>query len=70
MMHRELKDAEVYLFFNESAQPIAHTVAFTGKPRRIEAWDPQTGAATPQSATGSSVPLQLQPYETRVLVVR
>jgi hypothetical protein len=69
MMHRKLKDAEVYLFFNESAAPVSHTVSFAAKPHRIEVWDPVTGAAIPLPASDKA-PLQLKPYETRVLVVR
>jgi hypothetical protein len=74
MMHRKLKDGEVYLFFNESAAAVSHTVDFGGSARRVEIWDPQTGSVTPQSAAAANtrlvVPLQLKPYETRVLVVR
>jgi hypothetical protein len=74
MMHRKLKDAEVYLLFNESAAAISHRVLFSGKNQRIETWDPQTGAVTPLKADSAlghlTVPLQLAPYETRVLVVR
>ena len=74
MMHRKLKDAEVYLFFNESAAAVSHQVAFAGRSRQVETWDPQTGSVTALKAGGGngniSVPLQLNPYETRVLVVR
>jgi hypothetical protein len=67
LMHRKLADAEVYLFFNESAAPISHTLRFRAKPKRIDSWDPQTGSVKPVELTA---PLQLSPYETRVLVVR
>ena len=74
IMHRKLRDAEVYLFFNESNAAIAHQVAFAGKAREVSVWDPQTGSVTPLkvSAAGGkpSVPLALKPYETRLLVVR
>ncbi len=65
MIHRKLADAEVYLFFNESAQPVKHTLNLRTVPASIEVWDPQTG-----TAKGSSPSLQLAPYESRVLVVR
>ena len=69
MMHRKLKDAEVYLFFNESAAATSHTVSFAAKPHRIEVWDPATGAVAALPAAAIA-PLQLKPYETRILVVR
>ena len=69
LMHRKLKDAEVYLFFNESAAVVSRTVSFTAKPRRIEVWDPETGSVAPLTSTDKA-PLQLKPYETRVLIVR
>ena len=65
LIHRKLADAEVYLFFNESAAPVSHALRFKSKPKRIEAWDPQTGTVKPADST-----LQLAPYETRILVVR
>jgi len=44
------------------------------KGRMAEAWDPQTGTIaavqSKRAAGGFSVPLKLQPYETRVIVVR
>ncbi len=65
LIHRKLADAEVYLFFNESAAPTSHTIRFKTKPRSIEVWNPETGAVT-----SSSPALNLKPYETRVMVVR
>lgn len=66
LMHRKLKDAEVYLFFNESPAASSHAIAFKSKPQRIEVWDPETGAVTPVATPT----LELKPYETRILVVR
>jgi len=47
---RSLKDANVFFFFNEGAQPISHSVTLkaTGK---VEAWDPTTGSVSPVAAT-------------------
>ena len=75
MMHRKLADATVYLFFNESAAPVKHTLHFTGAARHLEQWDPQSGkiSAVPASAGHGSAleeSLELAPYETRVLVNR
>jgi hypothetical protein len=74
VMRRRWKDADVYLFFNEGAQASDHAVTLMSKGRVVEAWDPQTGTITqvrPTRANGNlAVQLKLQPYETRVIVVR
>jgi hypothetical protein len=71
---RRLKDADVYLFFNEGAQVSSHTVTLRSEGRRIENWNPQTAAITSVHATRSKgsmkIQLALKPYETRILVVR
>jgi hypothetical protein len=73
-MRRRLKDADVYLFFNEGAQPSSHLVTLRSEGKRVEIWDPQTAAITPLKATSGKgsvkVQLALKPYETRVLVIR
>ena len=66
LIHRKLKDAEVYLFFNESASATSHSVIFKTKPQHIEVWDPESGTVTPVTTPA----LNLKPYETRILVVR
>jgi hypothetical protein len=74
VMTRRLKDASVYLFFNESAQKIEHTVTLKGTRKSAEVWDPQTGivskAASTQARSGVMVKVGLKPYETELLVVR
>jgi hypothetical protein len=71
---RRLKDADVYLFFNEGAQASSHTVTFRTEGKRVEIWDPQTAGATALNAAKAkgSVKLQLalKPYETQILVIR
>jgi hypothetical protein len=73
-IHRQLKDATVYLFFNESDQPLMHSVTFMGKGKRTEVWDPQIATVQPMPSTRgkNSVKfnLALKPYESRVVVVR
>ena len=73
VMKRRWKDADVYLFFNECADPATHTVTFTSPGKRIDVWDPQTGEITPavalRSADGLKLTMTLQSYETRVLVM-
>jgi hypothetical protein len=74
VMTRRLKDASVYLFFNEGAQPIEHTVTLKGARKTAEVWDPQTGtvakAASAPAQGGVTVKVALKPYETELLVVR
>jgi len=73
-MKRQYKDASLYLFFNESAQPLSHTVSLMTRGLRTEVWDPQTGtvAALPSTkAKGArEIKLDLQPYQSEVVVVR
>ena len=74
LIHRKLKDATVYLLFNESAQPFSNELSFSST-RRVEAWDPQTATvaavATHSGSDGKTlIPLTLAPYATKVLVMR
>jgi hypothetical protein len=74
VMHRRWADAEVYLLFNEGAQTLHQTITLPGMRGRVEQWDPQTASIRVVSAAlhhGSlSVPLDMDPYATQVLVVR
>jgi hypothetical protein len=74
VMKRKWKDADVYLFFNEGAKASQHAVTLMTKGRVVEAWDAQTGTVTPLEATRSGehavIQLDLEPYATRVIVVR
>lgn len=73
--HRRLKDASVYLLFNEQPDTLTNRVSLKADGKRVELWDPQTGAVTP--VTGAvvtagriEVPIALDGYASRVLVVR
>jgi hypothetical protein len=74
MMRRRLKDADVYLFFNEGAEASSHMLTLRSSGQRAELWDPQTGKtqhAEAASAKGAvKIQLELKPYETSVVVVR
>jgi len=74
LMTRRLKDANVYLFFNEGAQASEHEVTLKTERQKAEAWDPQTGKVAPvtsKSAKGGvTVKVALKPYETELVVVR
>lgn len=73
--HRRLKDATVFLLFNESGAPVTNRITLRAGGQRVEVWDPQTGtvAAAAGAVAGSGqieLPLALDAYATRVLVVR
>jgi hypothetical protein len=74
VMKRRWKDADLYLFFNEQADPSTHEVTLAGPGKRIEVWNPQTGETTPaaalKSAGGVKLTMTLHGFETQVLVVR
>jgi len=74
VMTRRLKDANVYLFFNEGAAASAHAVTIRTEGKKVETWDPATGSVSTMSAKAGTdtvtVKLDLGPYETRLLVVR
>ena len=71
--HRSWRDAEMYLFFNESNKAESRTATVAGH-GQAQAWDLTTGEIHPMAAAtaeGDSVrfPLVLGPYETKVVVV-
>jgi hypothetical protein len=74
VMKRRWKDAEVYLFFNEGGKASNHTITLSSTGRSVEAWDAQAGTVEPVDSTNNgghlTVRLNMQPYETRVIVVR
>jgi hypothetical protein len=74
VMTRKLKDADVYLFFNEGAQASSHSVTLKTAGKKVEAWDPATGSVSPVTSTAGkgaiTVKLDLKPYETRLLTIR
>jgi hypothetical protein len=71
--HRSWRDAEMYLFFNESNQAESRMATIAGR-GQAQVWDLGTGEIHPISgATAESdsvrIPLVLGPYETKVVVV-
>jgi hypothetical protein len=71
---RRLRDASVYFFFNEGAQPSSHSVTIKTDGRKVESWDPVTGIVSPTAATSSNgsvtIKLDLKPYESKLLTVQ
>jgi alpha-L-rhamnosidase len=74
VLTRRLKDANVYLFFNEGATASTHSVTIRTDGAKVEGWDPVAGtvsAVDAKAGKGSvTVKLDLKPYETRLLTVR
>ncbi|HEY6467721.1 MAG TPA: glycosyl hydrolase, partial [Candidatus Acidoferrales bacterium] len=74
VMKRRWTDADVYLLFNEGSQPSDHDVTLESKGSTMQSWDAQTASIEPVAFTrkpgGLTVHLKLDPYATRVLVVR
>ncbi len=74
VMTRRLKDANVYLFFNEGAQASTHAVTLKSAGKTVEAWDTETGKISTLSSTAGkgtiTVKLDLKPYETELLIER
>jgi hypothetical protein len=73
-MKRKWKDADVYLFFNEGAQPCIHKATLLSRGHTVQTWNAQTGriesVPSTRKAGNVEVHLNLQPYEARVIVVR
>ena len=72
-IRRNLKDGDVYFFFNESNQPVTRTATLAGT-GEVQVWDATSGTihplATVAKADGSvAVPLTLGPQETRFVVI-
>ena len=74
VMTRQLKDASVYLFFNEGAQDSSHTVTLKSAGKSVEVWDTDTGKITKLVSTAGkrkvTVKLDLKPYAMELLTVR
>lgn len=72
-IHRRVDSAEVYFLANTSNQGQRTLATFRVQGLEPEWWDPFTGTTSPakvrtRSTAGVSVPLDLEPYGSRVLV--
>ncbi len=76
VMKRRLKDSDVYVFFNESAEAIAPLVTFQNDAQLVEEWDTATGSVASMVSMRDepgktiAVKMGLKPYEVRVLMLR
>ena len=72
-IHRSLKDAEIYFFFNESDQVQTRKATLAGS-GKTQVWDAASGSISPLTGAVSAkdhiieVPLQLKPYESMFIV--
>jgi alpha-L-rhamnosidase len=76
IIKRRLKDSDVYMFFNEGPMASAHSVTFRNDGQLVEEWDTKSGAVSSMVSTRDedgktmTVRLPLNPYQTRVLMLR
>jgi hypothetical protein len=71
VVHRKMADGEIYFIANTANTPVHTQAVFRVKGLKPEWWDPFSGkrsAAKTVSGDGAAVALDLQPYESRVLV--
>ena len=73
VLHRHMKNAELYFFFNESGDVIKASATLRGR-GKAQVWDAFTGKITPVSGAKKArqtitVPLALDGYESRVIVI-
>jgi len=66
-VHRKLSFADIYFVANTSNRMISTTAAFRASEPYAEWWNPCSGETAP-AETNSTVELNLQPYESRVIV--
>jgi hypothetical protein len=63
-IRRKLPSTDFYLVVNNSNKPVDLTATFATKHKNAEAWDIDTGEATPASASGQAI--HLEPYGSAV----
>ncbi len=71
-LHRELKDADVYFFFNEGEEPVRCEATLEGSDQ-AQLWDGVTGAIDKLAGTAGNgtvrVPLELGRWAARLIVI-
>lgn len=74
VMHRRWKNAEVYLLFNEDDATLDRQATFFTHGHKVEVWNVQAGTIKSIPDTHAdghvTVPLNMEPYTTRFLVVQ
>ncbi|MEZ0469880.1 glycosyl hydrolase [Luteimonas salinilitoris] len=74
-IHRRTSDADIYFVFNDSDRPREARLEVRQPGRLPEIWDPARGARADapmfaSTASGVTVPVQLEPWESTFLVFR
>jgi hypothetical protein len=71
-IHRRTPEADIYFLANSSNAPQRVTAIFQARGTQAELWNPFDGSVTPLAAqftaAGVSVPLEFEPYASRLLV--
>ena len=65
-IRRKLPNSDIYFLSNTGNAPITTTATFATTHKSAQQWDPETSATTSASAT--SQPIHLAPYESRTFV--
>jgi hypothetical protein len=70
-IHRKLDGTDLYYVVNSSNQPVSGNIKFRAAHSTIESWNPDGGAVLASSAydKNAGIPIQLEPYESRVYVL-
>jgi hypothetical protein len=68
VVHRKVAEGEIYFIVNTANTPIHTQAAFRVKGLKPEWWDPFSGKRSAARSEGAAVALDLEPYESRVLV--
>jgi hypothetical protein len=70
-IHRKLSNSDVYYVVNSSNQPINGAIRFRSTDTSLQSLSPDSGSVISSAVnpSGSAVPLQLAPYESRVFVL-
>jgi hypothetical protein len=73
VLRRERDDATIYFVANTGNVSRTVTIGFQSAHRRAQMWNPLTGRvsaiASRDSANGPVIPLELAPYESRIIVL-
>jgi hypothetical protein len=66
--HRRWRDGDLYFLFNEGNREESMTAALDGQ-GQCQEWELRSGEIHPIAAPSSAIPLVLEPYEAKVIVI-